>query len=96
MVSLFLEIATGTVGIAMSLAHVPQAYRIWKRKSSADISLITYTIFFIGSFVWLLYGISLQSKPIIVSYLVAVLSTSITYVLAIRYHAKKTKKTSEQ
>lgn len=87
--SAFLEIATSIAGIAMSLAHLPQAYRIWKRKSSKDVSLTMYTIFFIGSFVWLAYGSSIGSKPIIISYAVAVACTSLTYALAILYRKKR-------
>lgn len=54
-------------GSAMALANYPQAFRIFKRKSAGDISILTYSILFVGAIVWVLYGIEIQSSPIIIS-----------------------------
>ena len=44
-------------GLSMSFAHFMQAAKIWKTKSSKDLSLPMYFIFFIGSILWLAYGL---------------------------------------
>ena len=90
-VSLFLEVATSVVGVAMSCAHFPQAYRMWKTKSSHDVSLLMYSIFFLGMFVWLAYGIALGSPAIIITYIVSVVSTSLAFGLAVYYRVNRKK-----
>lgn len=57
----------------MGLAYFPQAYKIFKRKSAKDISLLTYAFFVIGIIIWLIYGITISNIPIIISNVVAFL-----------------------
>jgi len=54
-------------GSLMSLSYWPQIYKIYKRKSVADISILMYLIFFPGILIWLLYGISMSSLPLIIA-----------------------------
>lgn len=63
----------GTIG---SFANIPQLYKIFKRKSAKDISILTYTIVFIGTLTWLLYGIQLKDFPLIFSNGVALIFVS--------------------
>jgi len=72
-------------GVLMSAAHFPQAYKIWKRKSARDLSLLTYSTFTLGAYVWLAYGIVLQEWPIIVSFVVSVIGTTSVLVLMLKY-----------
>jgi len=81
----FLNYLVAIVGVFMSLAHFPQAYRIYHRKSSKDISLTTYSIFTLGSIIWLFYGIVLNQWPIIATFAVAVVGTLSVITLAIKY-----------
>ncbi|MEO9512455.1 MAG: SemiSWEET transporter [Flavobacteriaceae bacterium] len=57
-------------------AFVPQVYKTWKYKSTKDISLVMYVIFFIGTMLWLYYGIQYKSLAII-------LANSVTGVLVL-------------
>ena len=63
----------GTIG---AFASAPQIYRIFKRKSAKDISIVTYAIVFIGTLTWLLYGIQLKDFPLIFSNSVALILLS--------------------
>ncbi|MGA7990767.1 MAG: PQ-loop domain-containing transporter [Thermoanaerobaculia bacterium] len=54
------------VGIATGAAYVPQALRIWKRKSSDDVSVVTYLLFLGGQLVYLFYGIRFHQPPIVI------------------------------
>lgn len=54
------------VGIATGAAYVPQALRIWKRKSSQDVSITTYLLFLGGQLVYLVYGIRFHQTPIVI------------------------------
>jgi MtN3 and saliva related transmembrane protein len=66
-------------------AFVPQLMRVIRLRSARDISLPTFLLFSVGVFLWLLYGLYIDSKPVIASNSVTlVLSVSIL-VLKIRY-----------
>lgn len=80
-----LSIAVAIMGVAMSAGHFPQAYKIWKRKSAKDVSLLTYSIFALGDWVWLAYGIALKQWPIIVSFTIGVVGTMLVLGLALKY-----------
>ncbi|MBT4377107.1 hypothetical protein HOD29_07075 [archaeon] len=79
------HIIVSIFGILMSVGHFPQAYKIYKNKTSKDVSLITYFIFFIGSFIWLIYGFLLQEIPIIISFIIGVVGSFSVLFMAVRY-----------
>jgi MtN3 and saliva related transmembrane protein len=54
-------------GTVSGLANFPQAHRIFKRKSAKDISILTYSFLFLGTVIWILYGIELANFPIIIT-----------------------------
>ena len=66
-------------------AFVPQLVRVLRLRSARDISLPTFLMFSVGVFLWLVYGLSIGSKPMIASNgITLVLSVSIL-VLKLRY-----------
>ncbi|MEN1786274.1 MAG: SemiSWEET transporter [Bacteroidota bacterium] len=48
-------------------AFIPQVYKAWKYRSTADISLVMYLILLVGLVLWLIYGIYLGSIAIILA-----------------------------
>lgn len=62
-----LSVLATIFGSAMALANFPQAFKIFRRKSAKDISLLTYITLLVGAIVWVLYGIELKSFPLIFS-----------------------------
>ena len=54
------------VGVATGIAYVPQAARIWKRRSSDDVSIVTYALFLSGQLIYLVYGIRIAQWPLII------------------------------
>ena len=62
-------------------AFVPQLVRVLKLRSAREISLPTFLLFSVGVFLWLLYGIYTNSRPVIASNMVTlVLSLSILFL----------------
>jgi len=61
-------------GTAMAFSNIPQAHKIFKRKSAKDISKFTYSLLAFGSLIWLIYGIELGNLPIMITYAVGTLS----------------------
>lgn len=69
------------VGIATGAAYVPQAARIWQRKSSEDVSILTYAMFLGGQIVYLAYGIRFHQTPIVIG-MAANIAGSLTVILS--------------
>ena len=56
-----------------TLAFVPQVIKIWKTKSTKDISLLMFVIFTLGIACGLFYGILNNDKPLIIANLFTLL-----------------------
>ena len=71
-------------GALMGSSNFPQAYKIFKRKKAADISIITYLILLIGTIIWVIYGIDIKNTAIIIANAlgtIAVVLVSIGWIL---------------
>ncbi len=69
-------------GSLMSLSYIFQIHKMYKRKSSADVSVTTFSILLGGFVIWLIYGISINDLPIIITNTVATvagISVIVTY-----------------
>ncbi|NTV44847.1 MAG: hypothetical protein HGA67_04145 [Candidatus Yonathbacteria bacterium] len=79
------ETIVAALGIVMSLGYFPQAYRIWQKKDAEEVSLVTFGIFAVGTFVWTLYGIVLNDPVIVASFGVGVIGSWTVVALAVYY-----------
>ena len=53
--------------ICTTIAFLPQAIKVYKSKSTKDISLSMFIIFTGGVFSWLIYGIVISDFPLILA-----------------------------
>jgi MtN3 and saliva related transmembrane protein len=53
-------------GFLTTVAFIPQAVKIWRSKSAADVSLTAFLAFTLGVGLWIAYGVLKQEPPIIV------------------------------
>ncbi|WP_298924227.1 SemiSWEET transporter [uncultured Allomuricauda sp.] len=67
-------------------SFIPQVYKAWKYKSTKDISLVMYLILFIGSVLWLYYGLMIQSVPVIMAN--GITSTLVAFVVILKLKHK--------
>ncbi|HEX5636860.1 MAG TPA: SemiSWEET transporter [Gammaproteobacteria bacterium] len=74
-----------SAGSLTTISFVPQVIKTWRSKSADDISTGMFAIFSLGLIMWLIYGLYLQSLPIIISNIVTLLLTLIILVLKFRY-----------
>ncbi len=72
-------------GSILALAYFPQVYKIWKRKCAEDISLGMFGTAFPALVIWLLYGLSIDNFPLIISNLIAVIGCGSIVLLYFRY-----------
>lgn len=73
------------MGVLMSLAYYPQAYKIWKNKSAANISISTFVVFALGTLTWLIYGVLVKDVVIIAGFGVGVVGSWTVLTLSILY-----------
>ena len=73
------------VGIATGAAYVPQAVRIWQRKSSEDVSILTYGMFLGGQIVYLFYGVRFHQTPIVIGMAANIAGSLAVILSALRF-----------
>lgn len=72
-------------GILTTLAFVPQVWRVWRTRSTRDISLGMYLVFTAGVGFWLAYGLVLGAWPIVVANSVTLMLTGTVLALKLRH-----------
>lgn len=78
-----------SAGSLTTVSFVPQVIKTWRSKSADDISTGMFAIFSIGLVLWLIYGIYLQSLPIIISNIVTLALTLVILILKYHYSLKR-------
>jgi len=73
-------------GFCTTVAFVPQAYKVWKTKSTKDISLWMFLIFTIGVASWLVYGVLTNNLPIIFANIVTLFLAFVILVAKIKFN----------
>ncbi len=77
---------TGLVaGTMTTIAFLPQLIQTWKTRSAKDVSLGMFLIFTTGVVLWVIYGLMIQSLPIIAANAVTLLLAGAILVLKVRY-----------
>jgi MtN3 and saliva related transmembrane protein len=71
--------------ILTTLSFLPQTVKTIKEKNTEGISLLMYSMFTVGVFLWLLYGIYMRDLPIIASNGVTFALALTILVLKIKY-----------
>ena len=68
-----------------TLAFLPQAIRVIKTRQIKDLSLMMYSVFTLGVFLWLVYGILVKDAPIIIANIITGILAAIILIMKIRY-----------
>lgn len=80
---------TSMIGFAAAIlttvAFAPQIIKIWRTRSAKDVSLGMYSIFTSGIVLWLVYGILINSWPIILANCVTLLLTGMVLVMKVKF-----------
>jgi len=68
-----------------TIAFLPQLYKTWKTKSANDVSLIMLILFIIGLICWIIYGIKINSIPILVANIITFIFNFSILILKVSY-----------
>ncbi|AVH67326.1 SemiSWEET transporter [Nostoc sp. 'Peltigera membranacea cyanobiont' N6] len=81
----FLTILGLAAATLTTTAFLPQMFKTWQTKSAKDVSFVMLITFMSGLFLWLIYGIYLQSLPIILANSITLFFNLIILWLKIKY-----------
>lgn len=76
-------------GACTTAAFVPQVLKTWRTRSAEDVSLATFAIFAIGVLLWLVYGLYIDSLPIVVANGITLILASAMVVFTLRFRRRK-------
>jgi|TARA_B100001964_G_scaffold242488_1_gene317503 MtN3 and saliva related transmembrane protein len=66
-------------------AFLPQVIKILKTKETKDLSLLMWIVFNIGGTLWLIYGIMIESFPVILTNVLLLFFGLTILVLKVKY-----------
>ncbi len=75
--------------ILTTAAFIPQALKSWSSRDLSGVSLSMYSLFTLGVALWLLYGIALQSWPIILANCITLALAGLVLSLKISHLRRK-------
>lgn len=81
----FYEIIGLVAAIITTAAFLPQVFKTYKTKDTSGLSLSMYLSFLIGVILWLIYGVHLESLPMILANSVTVVSTLYLVAMKLKY-----------
>ena len=71
--------------ILTTLAFIPQLVKTLKTKKAEDVSLTTLIMFLTGVAAWIIYGIQISSKPILIANVITFLLNFLILVFKLIY-----------
>jgi MtN3 and saliva related transmembrane protein len=72
-------------GTLTTVAFVPQVWRIHQRRSAEDVSWGMFLIFSAGVLLWLIYGLRIDARPIVLANVVTLVLALVILALKWRY-----------
>ncbi len=72
-------------GTFTTISFLPQVIKTWKTRSTRDVSLGMFSLFCIGVFLWLVYGILVGDLPIIITNIVTFLLAATILWFKLKY-----------
>ena len=79
------DLIGGLAATLTTVSFVPQVWKVWHTKQTADISLAMYGFFTLGVSLWLVYGILLAAWPIIIANSITLLLAGVVLVMKLRF-----------
>ena len=72
-------------GTLTTLSFVPQLLRIVRTRSAADISWGMFSVFAVGTILWVIWGFTQNAVPVILANVVTLVLAAIIMILKWRY-----------
>ena len=83
--TIYIEFFGFFAAILTTLAFIPQLIKTLKTKTAEDVSLTTLIMFLTGVASWVIYGIQISSKPILIANVITFLLNFLILVFKLIY-----------
>ena len=80
-----------TATFLFSIMVLPQIIKTIKSKDTSGVSLLLFIIFLIANIIALVYAIMIYQRPLIIKYIIAIISTIIYIGIFLYYSYRKVK-----
>ena len=81
----FITIIGLIAAVFTTISLFPQLIKVWKTKSTKDISMGMFSLFCVGVFLWFIYGVLVNDLPIIIANSLAFIQAIIILVFKVKY-----------
>jgi MtN3 and saliva related transmembrane protein len=81
----FITIIGLTAAVFTTISLFPQLIKIWKTKSTKDISTGMFSLFCGGVFLWFIYGMLVGDMPIIIANSLAFIQAIVILMFKVKY-----------
>ena len=88
MTDLTVEIIGSFAAVFTTIAFLPQVVRTYRTRSVGDISLVMYMVLCTGLVLWLIYGLYIDSMPVIAANAVTLVLAGAVLVMRLIYRAR--------
>ena len=85
----YIDLFGFSAALLTTIAFIPQLYKTWKTKSAEDVSLIMLILFITGLICWIIYGLKINSIPILVANIITFIFNFSILILKITYRKSK-------
>ena len=85
----FIDLFGFLAALLTTIAFLPQVYKTWKTKSADDVSFTMLILFITGLICWIIYGLKIDSIPIVIANIVTFTFNFSILILKITYSKDK-------
>lgn len=85
----FSEFIGYSAAFLTTIAFLPQAHHSWTTRDLSGISLPMYSLFTAGVALWFVYGLYIESMPVVIANAITLILSSVVLVLKIKQISKK-------
>jgi MtN3 and saliva related transmembrane protein len=83
--AVWFESVGSLAAVCTTLCWLPQAVKIIRERRTEGISLVTQSVFTIGTALWAVYGLLLNNRPVLFANLVTLAFALTILILKLRY-----------
>lgn len=87
-----LPIVATVIGIIAQTGYYLQAYKIFKNKSTENISITIFILYSMLLLLWIVYGVMISNSPIIICNVLGIIGCISTIILYIYFKKERVEK----
>ena len=85
----YIDLFGFSAALLTTIAFIPQLYKTWQTKSAEDVSLIMLILFITGLICWIIYGLKINSIPILIANIITFIFNFSILILKITYRKSR-------